>query len=436
MKSDFEAVSWSRNTVVYEVNLRQYTAQGTLQAFRPHLKRLADMGVGTLWFMPITPISALHRKGSLGSYYACSSYRQFSPEFGTIQEWKELVKEAHALGLKVIIDWVANHTGWDHEWTKNHPAFYKKNQEGQFYDAHGWDDVIDLDYENAEMRVTMIDAMKYWVVETGIDGFRCDMAMLTPVDFWAQARKSLDQLKPLFWLAELDPLDNPEYSKVFDAAYTWRWMNATRDFYQNNAQNIHHLRQIIELYVNTLPPSFGPAWFTSNHDENSWNGTEIEKYGPMAEALAVFSATWKGLPLLYTGQEIPNPKRLKFFEKDPIQWEAEPRLHGFYQKIYALRGTNNALQNTEDFQQCLQIWNSVDHHVFSFRRKADEDCLIVLINFSGWDLPEVTFTSIDTQGTYTELFSNEPIHIEHESYSISIPAWGSKILVKKKADPF
>jgi alpha-amylase len=436
MKSDFEAVSWSRNTVVYEVNLRQYTAQGTLEAFRPHMKRLADMGVGVLWFMPITPISVLNRKGSLGSYYACSSYVQISPEFGTIEEWKELVKQAHGLGLKVIMDWVANHTGWDHEWTQTNPEFYKKNQDGLFYDAHGWDDVIDLDYSNTEMRLTMIDAMKYWVNETEIDGFRCDMAMLTPVDFWAQARKSLEQLKPLFWLAELDPLDNPEYSRVFDAAYTWRWMNATQDFYQNGSHNIHHLRHVIELYGNTLPSSFAPAWFTSNHDENSWNGTEMEKYGDMAKPLAVFSATWKGLPLLYSGQEIPNPKRLKFFEKDPIEWERGSGLHEFYKKLFDLRGLNNGLQNTEDFQQCIQIWNSVDHHVFSFRRKGDGEILLVLINFSGWDLPEVNFSSVDAQGTYVDLFSNESISLEQESHTISIPAWGYRILVKNKADQF
>ena len=431
MKSDFEAVSWSRNTVVYEVNLRQYTSQGTLQAFRPHMKRLADMGVGILWFMPITPISTLNRKGSLGSYYACSSYHQFSPEFGSMQNWKEVVEEAHSLGLKVIIDWVANHTGWDHEWTQTHPEFYKKNKDGQFFDAHGWDDVIDLDYSNAEMRLTMIDAMKYWVIEAGIDGFRCDMAMLTPVDFWAQARKSVEQIKPLFWIAELDPLDNPEYSLVFDSAYTWRWMNATRDFYQNGSHNIHHLRQVIELYGNTIPSSFAPAWFTSNHDENSWNGTEMEKYGLMAEPLAVFSATWKGLPLLYSGQEIPNPKRLKFFEKDPLEWGAGASLHGFFKKLFDLRSSINALENCENPQQCMQIWNSVDHHVFSFWRKGDADVLIVLINFSGWDLPEVNFDNMDSRGLYVDLFSNESFEIEHDTYSISIPAWGYRILVKK-----
>jgi glycosidase len=260
------------------------------------------------------------------------------------------------------------------------------------------------------------------------------MAMLTPVDFWDQARKSLEPIKPLFWLAELDPLDNPEYSRVFDAAYSWRWMNATRDFYHNGSVHIHYLRQVIELYGNTLPSSFCPAWFTSNHDENSWNGTEMEKYGPMAEPLAVFSATWKGLPLVYSGQEIPNPKRLKFFEKDPIEWEAGTNLHGFFKKLFDLRSSNGALQNKEDFQQCMQIWNSVDHHVFSFRRKGDGEMLIVLINFSGWDLPEVSFDCRDAQDAYVDLFSAEPFNIEHESYTISIPAWGYRILVKNKAD--
>jgi len=390
------------------------------------------MGISVLWFMPITPISFKNRKGSLGSYYASSSYRRINPEFGSIEEWKKLVTEAHALGMKVIMDWVANHTGCDHEWTESNPDFYKRDHTGQFYDAHGWDDVIDLNYENAEMRREMISCMEQWILDTDIDGFRCDMAMLTPVDFWVQARTALEKSKHLFWLAELDPLDHPEYMKVFDAAYTWRWMNEATRFMQEGSPHVHSLRQVLDLYTRSLLPSACPAWFTSNHDENSWNGTEYEKYGPMALPLAVFSATWKGLPLIYSGQEIPNSKRLLFFDRDPIKWEGGVSLHDFYKRLLGLRKNNAALHCFTDQGQCHHIGNSVDHHVFSFTRAQREEKLIILINFSVWDLPEVEIDTRDLEGEYMELFSEELELIDGHSKTFSLPAWGYKILIKRR----
>ena len=216
------------------------------------------------------------------------------------------------------MDWVANHTGCDHEWTEQHPDYYHVNEQGNFYDKHGWDDVIDLNYENPQLRTEMIDSMQFWVEEVHIDGFRCDMAMLTPVDFWKEARNRLEKVKHLFWFAELDPLDQPDYMQVFDAAYTWRWMNATRQFKSDGAFQIYSLREQLNDYKSIVSTHAMGAWFTSNHDENSWNGTEYEKYGEMALPLAVFSATWEGVPLVYSGQEIPNHQRLAFLIK--INW--------------------------------------------------------------------------------------------------------------------
>jgi alpha-amylase len=434
MSDQYQLVPWARNVSIYEVNLRQYTEEGNLSAFRPHMNRLAEMGIDILWFMPITPISAKNKKGSMGSYYACSSYREINPAYGTMDDWKLVVEEAHSLGMKVILDWVANHTGCDHEWTITRPDFYKKNPEGEFYDAHGWDDVIDLNYENQDMRSEMISCMHQWVFETGIDGFRCDMAMLTPVDFWMQARNALQKVRPLFWLAELDPLDNPEYMKVFDAAYTWRWMNETASFIKEGAHHVHQLRQVLDLYSRSLPLSACTAWFTSNHDENSWNGTEYEKYGPMTLPLAVFSTTWKGLPLIYSGQEIPNQKRLKFFEKDPIDWSGNIQLHDFYRSLLLLRKTNAALSCSDGDTQCLHVWNSVDHHVFSYVRSHEEDAVVVLINFSGWDLPEVEVDTLGQTGEYRELFTGETAEFNHQRFLLAIPAWGYKVWVKKKAE--
>src|ERR1043165_6217255 len=200
MTRRFSPLAWSINSNIYEVNVRQYTPEGTFNAFAKHLPRLKDMGIEILWFMPITPISQEKRQGTLGSYYSCSDYKAINPEFGTEADFKALVKKAHELGLKVIIDWVANHTGWDHVWTRSNPEFYKKDETGNFYDTNNWHDVIDLNYYDFTMRKAMIDAKGYWVKQCDIDGFRCDMCHLVPLDFWYQARVELDVLKPLFWL--------------------------------------------------------------------------------------------------------------------------------------------------------------------------------------------------------------------------------------------
>ena len=427
MNSVFPPVDWCLNTNVYEVNLRQYTSEGTLDAFRLHLPRLADMGVGVLWFMPLTPISKKSRKGSMGSYYACSSYTTINPEYGTMEMFRGLVLEAQRLGMKVIIDWVANHTGCDHHWTIEHPEYYKKDENGDFFDAHGWDDVIDLDYTNPHLRKAMIQCMRNWLVESGIDGFRCDMAMLTPVDFWMEARQALEQDRQLFWLAELDPLDNPDYMQVFDAAYTWRWMNAASAFRNEGSKQIHHLCYVLSQYSDVLPSTACPAWFTSNHDENSWNGTEYEKYGEMAIPLAVFSATYKGIPLMYSGQEIPNWKRLQFFDQDPLDWTNSPALHVFYRSILHLRKNHAAFTTVAAAANLVKLGNSVDHHVISFKRHHDDSTAIVLINFSAFPLHNIEVDLDGATGTFVEHFTSLAHECSSNSHCFHLQPWSYQI---------
>ena len=222
---------WKHTTNIYEVNVRQYTKEGTFKAFQKELPRLKEMGVKTLWFMPITPIAQKEKKGSLGSPYAAQDYTSINQEFGNLEDFKNLVNEAHKMGFKVIIDWVANHTGWDHVWTKTHPEYYVHDADGSFHRASGMDDIIELDYKNPEMRLAMIDAMKYWVEENNIDGFRGDLASWVEVDFWQQARPEVEKIKPLFFLGEFDELENPDYGKFFDASYSWSWMHKSVYFY-------------------------------------------------------------------------------------------------------------------------------------------------------------------------------------------------------------
>lgn len=393
---------WKHTTNIYEVNVRQYTPEGTFNAFAKELPRLKEMGVKTIWFMPITPIAQKGKKGSLGSPYACSSYTKINPEFGTLEDFKSLVKQAHELGLEVIIDWVANHTGWDHEWTKTHPEYYLKDPKtGDFQIASGMDDIIELDYSNPEMRKAMIDAMKYWVQEADIDGFRCDLASWVEVDFWQQARPEVEKVKPLFFLGEFDELDNPDYGKVFDASYSWTWMHKTEDYYKKNLP-LSELKDLLVKYSNIGDGSMR-AWFTTNHDENTWNGTEYEKYGDIAKPLAVFSITWNGVPLLYSGQELPNQKRLEFFEKDAIEWNGKYEMADFYKTLLDLKSTNPALRGGDSAVTTYFVKTSADDKILAYIRKNGKDEVLTVLNMSK---EPVQFTIEDEQvaGTFKNVF--------------------------------
>lgn len=378
MERLFSAVEWSYTTNLYEVNIRQYTPEGTFEAFSAHLPRLRDMGVEVLWFMPITPISHLKRQGALGSYYACSDYVSINPEFGTIEDFVSLVKKCHGLGFKVIIDWVANHTGCDHKWTVSNPEYYKRNAAGEFYDTNGWNDVIDLNYYDHAMRREMIASMEFWIRRADIDGFRCDMAHLVPLDFWKQARQHLDSIKKLFWLAETE---DAFYFDAFDCNYGWNWMHRTEDFAKHKI-DLPHLLDSHMKNLARFPTGSMQLYFTSNHDENSWNGSEYEKYGEMAQALAIFSVTWPGLPLVYSGQELPNYKRLKFFDKDQIDWNGQFLHHDFYKRLFDLRRTNPCLnaQLTISSNTILDTGNN--QQILSYLRAASDRKLFVLLNLS------------------------------------------------------
>ncbi|MEJ7912264.1 MAG: alpha-amylase family glycosyl hydrolase [Chitinophagaceae bacterium] len=400
--------SWIKNTNIYEVNVRQYTPEGTFNAFAAHLPRLKDMGVQTLWFMPVTPISEKEKKGVLGSPYACSDYTAINPEFGTMADFKSLVNKAHSMGFKVIIDWVANHTGWDHRWTKEHPDWFEKDgATGDFKRASGMDDIIELDFKNPALRRAMIDAMKFWIEEADIDGFRADLAFWVELDFWQEAKPELEKVKPLFWLGELDPLEKPEYMSVFDAAYTWTWMHKTREFYQNG-EPLSLLDSVLNRY-DTVPGIM--AWFTTNHDENSWNGTEYEKYGDAAGALAVFSATWKGIPLVYSGQEGPNKKRLAFFEKDSIEWNNKYELHEFYKTLFQLRSSSPALSADAPLQR-LSTTDSA--HVIAFLRKSGNEEVLVVLNLSKNKNLRFTITDGAVNGRFKNVFSGSAADFSSE----------------------
>ena len=322
--------------------------------------------------MPITAISEKVRKGTLGSYYACSSYTKLNPEFGTANDFTNLVTEAHTLGMKVIIDWVANHTGRGHEWMEMHPEWFSRNEKGEFTECNGWEDVVDLNYSNADMRNALVGAMQFWVRDFKIDGFRCDMAHLVPLDFWKDARKAVEILKPLYWLAECEDVN---YHQVFDTSYAWSLMHASEKLVKGEV-GMHEVYNVLHGY-SQYPAGATNLLFTANHDENSWNGTEYEKYGAAAKAWAVFTQTWKGIPLIYSGQELPNHKRLPFFDKGQIEWTPAPALHEFYKTLSTLRKTHTAIISGETINLPVAT-----EGVMAYIRQDATSTLFVLLNLS------------------------------------------------------
>ena len=379
--------AWAKSATIYEVNIRQYTPEGTFRAFEKHLPRIRRMGVDVLWLMPVNPISQKERKGTLGSYYAVSDYTAVNPEYGTLDDLRHLVDAAHRQGFKIIIDWVANHTGWDNVWVKEHPDWYLRNAHGELEGYHYtdlsdhhqevWADVIGLDYSKPEVRAGMIAAMRYWIIAANIDGFRCDVAWNLPVDFWDQARAQLDKAKPVFMLAEADTPDLQ--ARAFDMTYDWKLYHKLVDVAKGKAD----ARDLAKLY--TEPARRYPAGayrmtFTSDHDENSWNGTDRELYGDGADAMAVLAATLPGMPLVYGGQEDGLNKRLKFFDKDPIVW-GQYRRAWLYRMLLNMKHAHPALSSAHEPGN-LEIVETGNPAVFAFRRIKGADRVRVTVNLT------------------------------------------------------
>jgi glycosidase len=335
-------MTWLNQATIYEVNLRQYTSDGTINSFKKKLPKLKELGVDILWFMPIQPIGIKSRKAVgdsfvedfpnpdyikyWGSPYSISDYKQVNPRYGTLSEFKELTKLCHELDIKVVLDWVANHTAWDNPWIIDHPEWYTHDSSGKITDpigedgkSWGWTDVADLNYDNDKMRKAMTDAMSFWIKECDIDGFRCDVAMEVPVDFWNEASKQLNQIKPIFMLAESEAHKPRMFDSAFDAYYGWEMHHVFNKLYAGELSASEIIRVINEKDSICGDHVF-PMNFITNHDENSWNGTINERLGESWEAMAVLSYSLRGMPLIYSGQEVGLDHRLSFFEKDSIDW--------------------------------------------------------------------------------------------------------------------
>jgi len=416
--------AWSKDAVIYEVNIRQYTEEGTFEAFMPHMERLRDMGVDILWLMPIHPVGEKNRKGGLGSYYAVRDYKGVNPEFGTMDDFKSLVEKAHSLGMKVLLDWVANHTAWDNVWTLTNPEYYEKDEHGEFVSPYDWTDVIELDYNNREMRDSMIDALKFWVTEADIDGYRCDVAGMVPTDFWDDARRELEKIKPLFMLAEDE--DNPDLLReAFDMNYAWK-VHHIMNHIANGKAKADAFNAHFQWNDSVFNPSFYRMNFITNHDENSWNGTEFERMGPAVEAFAVFSFMIPGMPLIYSGQEAGLNKRLRFFEKDTILWDPVP-FHDFYKQLISIKKTYPELHNGSFGAPMVILNTDLPDQVFAFSRKGNSGTILVMFNFSAEPV-KVQLTGYEAQKRkHTNVFAQAKQEVMLEQ-GVELDAWGYKVM--------
>ncbi len=371
--------AWTKNATIYEANIRQHSKEGSFKKFEAYLPELKKMGVKVIWIMPINPIGEKNRKGSLGSYYAVRDYKGVNPEFGSPEDFKQLVKSIHAQGMYVIIDWVANHTAWDHPWADKHPEFYKKDKEGKFVPpVPDWADVIALDYSNAQLRKEMIDAMRFWLTEYNIDGFRCDVAAMVPTDFWNDVRRELDKTKKVFMLAEAHEFELQE--KAFDMTYAWQH----KDLFNAIAQGKKTVKDL-DAYLNGEEKQYHPDAYRmlhiTNHDLNSWEGTEFVRLGEAVETFLVLSNIMKGMPLMYSGQEAGNTKALDFFERDPIVWKDHP-FKQLYTKLFQLKKTNKALWNGVAGGAMQRIATGNDDQVFAFSREKAGNKIVAIFNLS------------------------------------------------------
>ena len=412
-------------SVIYEVNVRQFSKEGTFTEVQKALPRLKEMGVDVLWLMPINPIGVKNRKGSLGSYYAVKDYKGVNPEFGTLSDFKSLVKEAHNQGMRLIIDWVANHSSPDNVWLdQGHKDWYTLDSTGNVQPTIGtdWWDVADLNYDNQEMRKEMISSMKYWVKECDIDGFRCDVAGWVPMDFWIQARKDLETVKPLFMLAESEGADQHQ---AFDMTYGWEFHHIMNKIAQGKTEPSEILTYLVKE-DREYPTNAFRMYFTSNHDENSWNGTEMERMGDARFVMAVLSYALNGMPLIYNGQETSLDRRLLFFEKDQINWD-KMDLVLFYTTLNSLKNNvclaadrTNSLIRTE----LVNNGKVLIIHRTSVNALGSE--VVFYLNLSK-EAQAVTGPT-DSKAKFTNVFTGKCFKIKKKPIELS--PWGYLVLEK------
>jgi 1,4-alpha-glucan branching enzyme len=423
-QTEVKNLEWVKNAVIYEANVRQFSKEGTFKAFEKELPRLKELGIDIIWVMPINPIGEKNRKGKLGSYYSVKDYKTINPEYGTFEDFKNLVEGVHKLNMHILIDWVPNHSSWDNATVKEHPEYFLKDSTGKMLSPFDWTDVVRFNYKNKGMRQWMIENMKFWLKEFNIDGFRCDVAHMVPVDFWDSCRSELDKIKPIFFLAEAD---QPElHNKAFDMSYDWKFHHIMNQI-ASGKKNANAIEKHFTWVDSTYASGSILMEFTSNHDENSWNGTEFERLDGGAQTFSVLAATVPGMLLVYNGQEAAFNRRLKFFEKDSISW-ANYEYAEFYKNLIKLKKDNTALWNGLSGGSFKRIETTDNNSIYAFIRERDDNSVVVVLNLTKKQRT-IAIRSDIADGTYTDAFKGNTFKLK-KNLKIILSPWQFIILVK------
>ncbi|AZI67717.1 alpha-amlyase [Kaistella daneshvariae] len=420
---------WLKNATLYELNIRQFSEEGCFKAVEKELPRLKKMGIDIIWLMPIQPIGLKNRKGSLGSPYAVQDYFGVNPEYGTDQDFAHLVEAIHAKGMYVILDWVANHSSWDNDLVIKHPEWYKKSPSGKFQPLpwRDYDDIIDFDYSKPELRKYMTDALKFWIKEYDIDGYRCDVASFVPIDFWENVREELVEIKPVFMLAEAE--DKELHRKAFDATYNWTLWNILHQIATQNKSAKTLSEAYLAEHVSIFPKEGIRVNFIDNHDKNSWEGTPESNFGPALKAARVFSILMDGMPLVYNGEEAGLNRSLEFFEKDPIEWKSHEN-EKLFTLLFELKHKNQALWNGIFGGEMIRIVNDRTEEVVSFSRQKNGDKVLAFFNLSPKKI-KVNFETSDYKGKYQNLFTGETEHLP-EKLQLEFSPWEFRVLHRER----
>ncbi len=416
--------------MLYELNVRQFTPEGTFAAARQRLPFLRSLGIDAIWLMPIYPIGVEGRKGSLGSYYSIRDYKGINEEFGSEEELRDFITTAHSLGMRVLLDWVANHTARDARWLEDKPYdWYEREEDGTAKVPWDWTDTAKLNYSNHDVWRGQIDAMRYWVEQFKVDGFRCDMAMLVPIEFWQEASEELHRIKrDIFMLAEAE--EDNLFDRAFNMSYQWNIHHIMCDI-AKGARRVWDLRNAIHSERARYPREAMRMSFTSNHDENSWSGSEQARFGSALEVMTAMTFLMPStMPLIYTGQEVGYNHSFEFFERDAIPAEAyvENRTTELYRRLTSLKHKEQALASGERGGEMIEIENNAKDCMMTFVREVDGSRVVAIVNLSPYTIHADFRTGIYA-GKYYDALSGERVvlddHVERD-----IAPWQYQILVK------
>lgn len=415
---------WVKKGIIYEIYTRAFSAEGNFAGVERRLPELKDLGVTILWIMPIHPVGVEKRKGTLGSPYSVQDFYAVNPEFGTLEDFQRLVSAAQRHGLKIIIDLVANHTAWDSKMALEHPEWFVKDSTGKMVPpVADWSDVVDMNYDNKDLRRYMIEMMKYWVRDVGIDGFRCDVSEMVPVDFWDEARAALDSIKPVFMLSE--GMYAEHHLKAFDVTYGWNSYHTMADIFAGK-KPAFEMDSVLIRELLSYPKGSLRLRFSSNHDENAWDMPDVTKFGADgAKMAAVLTATFPGVPLLYNGQEVGSKEKLGLFEKHEIDWTHGGEWTEFYSQLYGIRRNNPALA-AGDYQY---VKNSIPDRIYSFIRTDGRNTLLVVVNFSDrQQTATLTLPKVFPALGYIDAFTEKPVAYKFVQ-SVTVPKFGYRVFI-------